>query len=328
MPPRRSLPPVRHPDSPFPAPVVPVRSGGSDGSAGSRPPATPGRRSRGLATLVLPLLVLPLLVLAGCGGEDGADGAEEVLPRNGIQGAPDDHLAGVRLLRLPPAGPEYPNARLGLVSPEPGARIAEGDPVELRFTLSGFELDVPTPDAGGRGLARAHGQHVHLVVNDGAYRALYDLSEPVVLEDLPAGTHAIRAFPGRDWHEGVKTPGALVQRIIVVGEGEATLPPPEEWGPTLIYSRPQGEYVGVDADSVLVDFYLSGVRLSEDGPRVRLVVDGSREFLIHEWAPHVLLGLPPGERTLRMELVGADGARIRSPFTPVERTITIRKDDG
>ncbi len=312
MPPRRSLPSARVRTS--------VAPGGRLPAPGA---AHPRRRSR------LPWAVVFLLpYLAGCGGEDGANGAEEVPPRPGIQGAADDPLEGVRLLRLPPAGPEYPNARLGLVSPEPGARVPEGTPVELRFILNGFPLGAPTPDAGDRGLARAHGQHVHLVVNDGEYRALYDLSEPVVLEDLPPGTHAIRAFPGRDWHEGVKTPGALVHRVIVVGDGEATLPPTEEWGPTLIYSRPQGEYVGADADSVLVDFYLSGVRLSEDGPRVRLVVDGSREFLIHEWAPHVLVGLPPGERTLRMELVGADGARIRSPFTPVERTITIRMKDG
>ncbi len=290
----------------------------------------PGPSSRFVASNALPLflLVLPFLLLSGCGQEGDPEGMEEVLPRNGVHADLDDEgLAGVRLLRLATAGPEYPNARLGLLSPESGARIAEGETLELTFALTGFELDVPTPDAEDRGLARAHGQHVHLVVNDGAYRAIYDLSEPVVVEGLPAGTHVIRAFPGRDWHEGVKTPGALVQRRVVVGEGEPTLPPPEEWGPTLIYSRPQGGYVGTDADSILVDFYLSGVRLSEDGTRVRLQVNGIREFLIHDWAPHVLVGLPAGEHTLRMDLVGADGARIRSPFTPVERTITVERDD-
>lgn len=255
-------------------------------------------------------------------------GTNEVLPQNRMQTALEDEtLKEVRLLRLAPAGPEYPNARLGLLAPEPGARFAEGDPVELTFTLTGFELDVSTPEAEDRGLARAHGQHVHLVVNDEAYQAISDLSNPVVLEGLPAGTHAIRAFPGRDWHEGVKTPGALVQRLVIVGEGEPSLPPPEEWGATLIYSRPQGRYTGADADSILVDFYLSGVRLSEEGARVRLQVNGSREFLIHDWAPHVLIGLPPGDHILRMDLVGPDGARIRSPFTPVERTIAVERDD-
>jgi hypothetical protein len=284
-------------------------------------------RSSASSVLALALAALPLLLLSGCGEEGDPEGVEEILPRNGVHADLDDEaLKGVRLLRLATAGPEYPNARLGLLSPEAGARIAEGEPVELTFTLTGFELDVPTSDAEDRGLARARGQHLHLVVNDGAYEAIYDLSEPVVLEGLPAGTHVIRAFPGRDWHEGVKTPGALVQRRVVVGDGEPTLPPPEEWGPTLIYSRPQGEYVGADADSILVDFYLSGVRLAADGPRVRLQVNGSRDFLIHDWAPHVLVGLPPGEHTLRMDLVGPDGARIRTPFTPVERTITVERD--
>jgi hypothetical protein len=39
-------------------------------------------------------------------------------------------------------------------------------------------------------------------------------------------------------------------------------------------------------------------------------------------------GSLPGSAPSGWSLVGADGARIRSPFTPVERTITIRKDDG
>jgi hypothetical protein len=254
---------------------------------------------------------------------------EEVPSRNGagVTDALDPEVSeGIRLVRAPVAGPEYPNVRLGLLAPEEGARFAEGDAVELHFSLTGFELDVPTPDAGDRGLARGRGQYLHLVVNDGAYEAIRDISEPVVLEDLPGGTHVIQAFPGRDWHEGIKTPGALAQRVVVVGNGEREIPSPEEWGPNLVYSRPQGEYRGIEADSVLVDFYLSGVRLSQDGYRVRLGLNGIREFLLHEWVPYVLLGLPSGEHTLRMELVDGDGVRVRTPFTPVERTIRIRRD--
>lgn len=282
----------------------------------------------GVPILARSVPALLVFYLTGCGEPSGMGGVEEVLPRNGAQITRDDEtLKGVRLLRLAPAGPEFPNARLGLLAPEPGARFAEGDAVELTFTLTGFEPGVSTLQAEDRGLARAHGQYVHLVVNDEVHHSVSDLSKPVVLEGLPAGTYAIRAFPARDWHEGVKTPGALVQRLVVVGEGEPSLPPPEEWGATLIYSRPQGRYTGADADSILVDFYLSGVRLSEEGARVRLQVNGNREFLIHEWAPHVLIGLPPGDHTLRMDLVGPDGARIRSPFTPMERTIAVERED-
>lgn len=272
-------------------------------------------------------VLLPLaLLLPGCGNGDEPGELEEVPSRNGpdvTESVEQEGSEGIRLIRAPAAGPEYPNVRLGFLAPEPGARFAEGEAVELHFSLSGFELDVPTPDAGNRGLARGPGQYLHLVVNDGASEAVGDISAPVVLEDLPAGTHVIQAFPGRDWHEGVKTPGALAQRVVVVGDAERELPAPEEWGPNLIYSRPQGEYRGTEADSVLVDFYLSGVRLSQDGYRVRLRLNGTREFLIHEWIPHLLLGLPSGEHSLRLELVDADGVRVRTPFTPVERTITV-----
>jgi len=257
------------------------------------------------------------LTLAGCGG---GDSVPERAP------APADAVqvqGGIQLVRLPSAGPDYSQVRLSLQSPDPGARFSPGEAVALQFSLEGMDLDSPTPDAESRGLARAPGQHVHLVVNDAPYRALYDVSVPILVEGLPEGTHVIRAFPGRDWHEGIKNSGALVQQLVVVGEAEPTLSPPETWGPTLIYSRPQGSYEGAGADSVMVDFFLSGVELSESGVRVRLSVDGAPPFFIHEWQPHVLLGLAPGEHVLRMDLVDGTGAPIEAPFTPVERTITL-----
>jgi hypothetical protein len=257
------------------------------------------------------------LALGGCGGGDTPPAASSP-PVESVQ----EH-GGVRLVRLPPAGPDYGQVRLSLQSPEPGARFSAGETVSLQFSLEGLDLNSPTPDAESRGLARAPGQHVHLVVNDAPYRALYDVAAPVLVEGLPEGTHVLRAFPGRDWHEGIKNPGALVQQLVVVGEGEPTLASPETWGPTLIYSRPQGTYEGAGVDSVMVDFFLSGVELSEAGNRVRLTVDGGPPFFIHEWHPHVLLGLAPGEHVLRMDLVDGSGAPIAAPFTPVERTITL-----
>jgi hypothetical protein len=148
------------------------------------------------------------------------------------------------------------------------------------------------------------------VVNDRSYRAIYDISEPVMLDDLPAGTHVVRAFPGRDWHESVKAPGAFAQVAVVVGDGDAA---PFE-GPTVVYSRPQGVYEGAAADSVLVDFYVDGVELSETATRLRLTLDGEQTFRITAWRPHLLVGLSAGEHTLRMELLDADGNAVPAPL--------------
>lgn len=291
------------------------------------------RQGSGVARHAFVLAVLAFL--AACGGDGGEEivpdvEESEVGPASVIEvvggTGPDSPLAGVELVRSPDVGPAYPNARLGFSIPDAGAQFDVGEPVEVRFSLSGYEVGVPTPEGDTRGIARSpDGQHIHFIINDRPYQAHYDAGEPIVVDDLPAGTHVLRAFPGRDWHESVKTPGALAQRLIVVGEEPSAYPPVEEWGPALIYSRPQGAYEGASADSVMVDFVLSNVRLSSEGHKVRITLDDERQFLVSEWAPFLFTGLPEGEHTIRLELLDEAGVPVETPFHPVEREFTVQR---
>jgi hypothetical protein len=265
--------------------------------------------------VLLPALAGTGLLLGGCGTDTDAPPAE---PPEAIHEAEADF----ELIPSPDVAPERPDARLGLTSPDDGERYQEGETVEVRFNLSGYTLDEATPGGEERGIARAPGQHIHLILNNDRYQALYDADEPVVFDDLPPGTHHFRAFPGTDWHESVKTPGAFAIRTIHVGDGEAA-PRVDPDGPLLTYSRPVGEYAGADADSILVDFYLTGARLAEDGYRVRLTVNGMGEAMITEWRPYLLLGLPPGEHTVRLELLDPQGQVVPGEFNQAERTITV-----
>lgn len=282
-------------------------------------------------------LAFMVLLAAGfvgaCQADDAPPGAADDPPAMGqvaeMGPVVDPETEGIELVPSAETAPEVPGVGLRFASPQPGQRFEEGSAVEVELELEGYELGVPTPGGDERGLARTpDGQHVHLVLNDRSYEALYDLSEPVVLEDLPAGTHVLRAFPGRDWHESVKAPGALAQLTFVVGEGEMEWGQPSEWGPSLIYSRPQASYLGADADSVMVDFVLSGVDLAPDGYRVELEL-ADRVFDMDRWIPWILTGLPAGEHTLRMTLLDPDGNEVNAPLLPVERTIEIAPDgDG
>lgn len=273
-----------------------------------------GRAGFRWASCLLPALAGFVLALSGC------DPASDAPPEEAMDATVAE--TGFELVPSPEVAPERPDARLGLTSPDDGERFEEGEIVEVRFSLSGYTLDEPTPGGDERGIARAHGQHLHLILNNEPYDALYDADEPVVFEDLPAGTHHFRAFPGTDWHESVKTPGAFAMRTIHVGDEEAA-PRVDPDGPLLTYSRPVGEYAGADADSILVDFYLTGARLSEDGYRVRLTVDGLGEAMITEWRPYLLLGLPAGDHTVRLELLDPEGEIVPGEFNRAERTITV-----
>jgi hypothetical protein len=244
----------------------------------------------------------------------------------------------LRIVPSPPA-PEAPDARVGFVSPGEDERFLEGDPVEVRLRLSGYRLGVPTPGGDERGILRdRRGQHLHLILNDEPYRALHELDDPLVLQDLPPGTHVLRVLAGTDWHESVKTPGAFAVRTIHVDPADPAAPgdgtgasgvrapnarPPD--GPLLTLSRPAGTYVGAEADSVLVDFHLAGVRLEPGGYRVRLRIEGIGEAILVHWAPYLLLGLPDGEHVVRLELLDPAGAPLPGPFVRSERTIRVTR---
>jgi hypothetical protein len=234
--------------------------------------------------------------------------------------AADEGVA--QFIASPQTAPDARGAVLRIVSPADGARFEEGAEVAVRFELEGYELRVPTPTGDQRGLARApDGQHIHLIVNDRSYQAVYDLDEPVVLGDLPAGTHVIRAFPGRDWHESVKAPGAFDQVVIVIGDG-----PLESFvGENVIYSRPQGVYEGAAADSILVDFYVNGLELGPGAYQILFTLDDGQRFEVTDWQPYMLVGLADGEHTLRMEVFDSEGEAVNTPLLPVERTFEVRR---
>lgn len=230
--------------------------------------------------------------------------------------------AEVRLVEGTRAEPGFPDAQLVFDAPGRGA-VVQDSTVVAELSLTGYELAVPTEGAEARGLALSgQGQHVHLIVDNEPYRALYDLDSGIELGDLSPGHHVLRAFPSRQWHESVKSPEAFAWTHFFVEDtmGGSTFDPE---APLLTYSRPKGAYEGSDADSVMVDFYLTNAELGPDAHSVRLTVDDSLSFSITDWSPHYVLGLADGEHTFRLELLDADGTLVAGPFNSTERVITV-----
>lgn len=274
-------------------------------------------------TRAIGLLAAAALLAAGCGDD------EERL----------------RLVEGERSGGDLENVDLSFQSPVPGTIAADGS-LSARLALRGFRLGDPTAGAEDRGLALSdQGQHVHFILDNEPYRAVYDLSTPTAVEGAEPGYHLLRAFPSRQWHESVKAPDAFAttwffvpdttaEADTVTAEADTAVAgqPPffDPGAPLLTYSRPKGEYAGSDADSVMVDFYLSNVTLGT-GPsdhRVRLTVDDSLSWDLTTWAPHYLLGLPDGRHTLRLELMADDSTVVEGPYNVTERTITVRRGDG
>ena len=92
----------------------------------------------------------------------------------------------------------------------------------------------------------------------------------------------------------------------------------------MFYSRPKGTYEGESTTKVLLDFYLVNTQISPMGNKVRATIEGT-EFLIDEWTPYYIEGLPKGEITIKLELIDKSGKLIDTPFNPSVRKVLLKE---
>jgi hypothetical protein len=179
--------------------------------------------------------------------------------------------------------------------------------------------------------------HVHLILDNKPYKAIYDTKAPVKLSELTGGEavaeglHVLVAFPSRANHESVKTKGALAVVPFWVGKkGDPKTDPTKK--PMLVYSRPKGEYKGELANHVLIDFYVANVVLAEGKEHVHVTVSGPGvdkplDGKVEKWGtPLYLDNLQNGSYQIKTELMDGQNKLIEGPWNSTTRTIMIDHD--
>lgn len=170
------------------------------------------------------------------------------------------------------------------------------------------------------------GPHLHFILDNQPYEAIYDVSEPILLQDLTPGTHTIRVFASRPWHESFKNEGAYAQTTFHI----FTKTPdnnPSAAQPLLTYSRPKGSY---GAEPVMLDFYLANAPLhlvaKEDAEddiidwQIRATVNGE-SFTFDRWEPIYLKGWQSGRNWVQLELLDQQGNPYPNAFNTTVRLI-------
>ena len=182
------------------------------------------------------------------------------------------------------------------------------------YDVENYELGVQTIEEFDYTLANSQkGQHIHVIVNNGPYSAKYQSNFE---QKLDSDNNVILAFLSRSYHESVKNTNSY--SLTQVGVGERIDTSKE----LLFYSRPKGNYKGKDTEKVLLDFFIVNTNLSADGNRVKATIM-DKEFIIDEWAPYYIEGLPNGEIYIKLELQDSNGDLIESPFNTSERRFTL-----
>lgn len=218
--------------------------------------------------------------------------------------------------------PDFPNAILEQHAPNDGQQLQAGN-VRFEYNVKNFQLTQQTEGDHADNLANSHeGQHIHLIVNNEPYDALYETTYEKELEE---GHYVELSFLSRSFHMSLKHPDAYVLRQFTVGNAESANV--DLNAPHLFYSRPKGTYTGEqETDKVMLDFYLVNTELSEGGHQVRATINGE-QFMINEWRPYAIEGLPMGESTIQLELLDEEGRTVDSPLNPVTRKIILQEEE-
>lgn len=178
--------------------------------------------------------------------------------------------------------------------------------------------------------------HVHLILDNKPYKAIYDTKAPVKLSELAGGEalaegqHVLVAFPSRANHESVKTKGALAITEFYVGKKGT--PSVDLKKPLLVYSRPKGDYKGDMANHVLIDFYLANDTLAEDKNRVGITVTGpgiDKELtgkVTKFGTPFYLDNLQNGSYSIKLDLLDSEDKPVPGPWNSVTRSIKLDHD--
>ena len=172
------------------------------------------------------------------------------------------------------------------------------------------------------------GPHLSLIVDNEPAAAIYDLKQPIILENLAPGTHTLRVLSMRPWQESFKNDGAFAETTfhILTKTGKNA---PDNNLPLLTYSSPQGIY---GAEPILLDFYLSNAPLrlpntaNEDNSlqnwRIRVTVNGE-SFLLDTWEPIYLKGFAKGNNWVQLEFIDGKGNKIENEFNTSVRVISF-----
>ena len=204
--------------------------------------------------------------------------------------------------------PKYEDAALVL------NELNSGSELEFSFDVKNYELGAQTEHEFQYSLANSKkGQHIHLIINNNPYSAHYTNK---FKKKLDPDNGIILAFLSRSYHESVKNKNAYI--FTQYGDLEK-IDLDKQY---LFYSRPKGTYTGQDTKKLLLDFYLVNTTISKNGNKVRATIN-DEEFLIDEWSPYYIEGLPKGEVKIKLELINSSGELIDSPFNPSIRTVIL-----
>lgn len=225
--------------------------------------------------------------------------------------------------------PEFPDAKISM-----GDITTENDGenvnVTFNFNVENYALMNQTDDAASKMCANSgKGQHIHFILDNAPYAALYEPTHSVSL--AKNSEHYLLAFLSRSYHESVKSEGAALVYHFKVDENGKVQKMDDPTQPLLFYSRPKGDYLGnAEIDNLLFDFYPWNTEIGADGNHVLAHIKGEgvdTTMVVTDWKAYFLHNMPTGKPSITLTLVDKDGNKIDGPLSEVTREFTLSVEE-
>lgn len=250
------------------------------------------------------------MMLIACGGAQtehsnhSSNANTNAAPAGPVNLSPADTPQRIKDMMAARGAQDSAAPEVAITAPVDGATV-ESSTVRVQLAVGG-DLKGYRP---GMDPETKMGNHIHVILDNQAYEAYYNIEQEFELRNVPDGEHTLRVFASRPWHESYKNEGAFDVVKFTVKNGGANLdlpattnsgqqmsnsnanantnaaPKPTPEGkdmpastggaidvkkPLLTYSRPKGEYKAADADPIMIDFWLANAKLVGDGGEYRV----------------------------------------------------------
>ncbi len=273
---------------------------------------------------VIYLLAGGMLMFTACGSEESKqETAENMETTETVMKATPVSMTEVK------GSPEFFGATISLdkVSTQPDG---ENVKVTFDFGVKNYALKKQTEDAASKMCNNsAQGQHIHFILDNEPYAALYDPTHTVSLAKNTE--HYLLAFLSRSYHESLKNKEAVLMYHFKIDENGKVVKLDDPGTPMVFYSRPKGDYVGEDnTTNLLLDFYPWNTNLSNNGNKVVAHIQAENidtAMTVDKWHAYFLHHLPMGKPKITLTLVDKDGNKIDGPMTEVTREFTLAHDE-
>jgi len=227
------------------------------------------------------------------------------------------------------SSPDYPNASLTISSVKADKVGKDSAKVTFNFDVKNYELKMQTADNGSKLCNNSDkGQHIHFILDNTPYKALYDPTNDVTLANNTE--HYLVAFLSRSYHESIKSKGAAVVYHFKIDEKGNLKKMDDPKTPMITYSRPKGDYAGKDTINILLDFYVWNCTLAPDGYKIKADIaneDKPAQQLtatIDKWEPHFIQNLCTGKCKVTLTLLDKDGKQVEGPQTTATREFNLK----